>query len=77
MGEFGDQVEASFSAEHVGEHAQVHLGADRLAGLDVLDDKDLAVGPGGVRTVPENAARVVIVPVTNDPGEDVASRADR
>jgi hypothetical protein len=66
-----------FSAEEVGEHAQVHLGAGRFAVLAVFDDEDLAVGPRCVRAVPENAAHVVIVPVVDDPREHVAPRAGR
>lgn len=45
--------------------------------LGVLDHEDLAAGPSRVRAVPQNAARVVIVPVVDDPGQDVAARAGR
>ena len=77
VGEVGESVEASFSAEDVGEHAQVHLGVGGFAvlGVAVFDDEDLAVGPRCVGAVSEHAARVVIVLVVDHPGEDVAARA--
>ncbi len=65
VGEVGEPVEASFSAEEVGEHAKVHLGAGGFAvlGVGLFDDEDLAVGPCCVCAVSEDAAHVVIVPV--------------
>ncbi len=50
----------------------VHLGAGRLDVLGFLDHEDVAVGPSRVSAVPQNAARVVIVSIVDDPGEDLA-----
>ena len=75
VGELSKVVDAAFSAEAVREHAQVHFGADGHHVFGVLEDEDLAVGPRRVGAVAQDAARVVVVPVMNHPGEDVAAGA--